>query len=161
MSLSSSHGVNTSTNSSHQLPPSQVGPVRQHRKRKHSPNHNSTPLSRKQQKLSFPTVERHPEHLSSEADIMAQCPPNRSLSAPAGSNNHKISLNNHATKGGMVNHVKKPGQTKKIVIKNLKGTTNISHVFDYCAITSNDVFVMGGLVNIVHNYCSMKKNRHI
>lgn len=128
MSLSSSHGVNTSTNSSHQLPPSQVGPVRQHRKRKHSPNHNSTTLSRKQQKLSFPTVERHPEHLSSEADTMAQCPPNRSLSAPAGSNNHKISLNNHTTKGGMVNHVKKPGQTKKIVIKNLKGTTNISHV---------------------------------
>jgi cullin-4 len=60
---------------------------------------------------------------------MANQPPQRSISAPVGGvNGHKISLNNsHVLKGSVTNsNNRKSGQTKKIVIKNLKVRTDIS-----------------------------------
>jgi cullin-4 len=124
MSLSSSNGVSTS--SSRQLPSS----VHHHRKRKHSSNQSS---SHKQQKLSFSPVnkskDRSPISSSESSTDMANQPPQRSISAPVGGvNGHKISLNNsHVLKGSVTNsNNRKSGQTKKIVIKNLKVRTDIS-----------------------------------
>ena len=116
MSLSSSNGVTTSASTSHSRPP----PTRPPRKRKHSSNSNSH--SSKQQKFTYNSEKQSgiKDHLTVIDTDMAQQPPNRSFSAPTGTNNHKISLSNHA-KGGGNNHTKKQGQGKKLVIKNLKG----------------------------------------
>lgn len=120
MSLSSSNGVTTSASTSHSRPP----PTRPPRKRKHSSNSNSH--SSKQQKFTYNSEKQSgiKDHLTVIDTDMAQQPPSRSFSAPTGTNNHKISLSNHA-KGGGNNHTKKQGQGKKLVIKNLKVRKNL------------------------------------
>lgn len=114
---STSNGVSTSSSSAtHQ-------PLPRGQKRKHN-RHDTPPLPQKQQKLNFTTSERQNHHCLVEPLSMAWSPPQRSLSAPAESSNNHISLNNsHMTKGGVANGMKKSSTPKKIVIKNLKGTS--------------------------------------
>ena len=87
------------------------------RKRKLNQNHHQNHSDPKQLKLSFRPQARYPsDSLDLDPDNMA------SSSSPSGRNNHKISLtNSHAAKVSS-NHTKKPGQGKKLVIKNRKGS---------------------------------------
>lgn len=89
------------------------------RKRKLNPNHHQNHSDPKQQKLSFLPQTRYPsDSVDLDPDNMA------SSSSPSGRNNHKISLtNSHAAKVS-TNHTKKPGQGKKLVIKNRKGSSH-------------------------------------
>lgn len=131
MSHSSSSSVSTSTSpgaiSSGCTPP---------RKRKLSPNKNGL-SKQKKQKLTNHTNQTHQssiqEHFSAvEVDMAHRVPPPiRSLSAPAGdTNNHKLYLNNHSKGTTPNNHSRKPGQGKKLVIKNLKGSFISNYLLD-------------------------------
>ena len=115
MSHSSSESVSTSPG------PGIPSPSCPPRKRRHSTVKNGLSQSKKQKLSSHsnhnfqPSIQEHFPIL--EAD-MAQAPPTRSLSAPnEGTNHHKMYLNNHSK---TPNQSRKPGQGKKLVIKNLK-----------------------------------------
>ena len=119
MSHSSSHSpVPTSS--------SPGGSVHPPRKRKVSPIKNGISQKKKQKLTNHSNQNQQPvikDHFSTVE--MAHQVPKRSLSAPASeteTNNHKMSLNNHS-KGSPNNHARKPGQGKKLVIKNLRGNT--------------------------------------
>ncbi len=101
------------------------GSIRPPRKRKVGPSKNGI-SQKKRQKLTNNSNQNHQsiikDHFLTVEVDMAQQAPHRSLSAPAGetsTNNHKLFLSNHSK--GSPNHNRKPGQGKKIVIKNLKG----------------------------------------
>lgn len=119
MSHSSSSSVSTSSGgiSSSRTPP---------RKRKLSPSKNGLSKQKKQKFANQSNQSSIQEHFTAvEVDMAHQVtPPMRSLSAPAaGDTNtgHKLYLNNHSKGGASNNHNRKPGQGKKLVIKNLKG----------------------------------------
>ena len=81
----------------------------------------------KQQRLDYPVELCSSQDLSLLDLDDSMSSPDESLLSAKESNNHKISLtNSHATKPGAtgVNHGKKTGTGKKIVIKNLKGGKN-------------------------------------
>lgn len=86
------------------------------RKRKLSPQSND----KAQTKLKFPTEKR--ARFSQEVPEISQ-PSENMAHLPADTNNKFPHVNSIATKAGLNNHAKKPGQSKKLVIKNRRGVS--------------------------------------